>query len=99
MHAILLFRLSLSRLLFRCLPRSFALSLALSLSPLLFRSLPRTFTLFRALSLSPSLILSLTHLLSKGDTSAYLVAKIVNGHYTKGDDDDVNDVNNNDDIS
>jgi len=76
--------LSLSFLPFRCLPRSFALSL----SPALFRFLPRFF----ALSLAHSLI----HLLSWDDTSAYLAAKIANGHYTKRDDDDIN---NNDDVS
>jgi len=82
MRAILLFRLSLSRLLFHSPRRSFAvtlvillsLSLALSLSPLLFPSLPRSF----AFSLSHSL----THLLSRGDSSAYLAAENANGHYT-----------------
>jgi len=64
-------------------------------------SLPPSFALSRALSLSPSLIFSLTHSLthslSRGDTSAYLAAKIANGYYMKGDDD--NNINDNDNVS
>jgi len=91
MRAILLFRLSLSRLLFHSLRRSFVLSLAISLSLSLFHSLPRSFPLPRSFAFS--LAHSLTHLLSRGDTSVYLAAENANEHYTKDDD-----VNNNDNV-
>jgi len=79
---------------------TFALSLPLLLFRVLFRFFLRSFSPSLIFSLTHSLTHSFTHSLSRGDTSAYLAAKISNGHYAKGDDVNNNiNINNDDDVS